>query len=659
MSTRRKFLKTSIGDGAVAALGVPGRIVLISLLVVGIRSYAQELPDPTRFENAIGAFEAGDRIDPPPEGAIVLTGSSSIARWNDQAAAALAPLTVIPRGFGGSVMHDVLHYLDRVALNYQPRAILIYEGDNDTGIPDPIPVETILDHLREIIDRTHRTLPHARIHVLSVKPSILRRNVWHVAEEVNAGYEVIAASDPLVYYVDVATPLLDDDGNVRTDIFVADGLHLNDLGNSIWGATIKAALMPVEAEFEDQAAGLDAIAERYVHLALAMGAHDGDYVDAYFGPEDWQEAARGRYPSLESIRSAAGVSIEGLHSLEAPADDLVRRRVAGLEKRLIALRARIDIVSGVPMPFDEETRLVYDAVAPDYDAAHFESVLTRLDALLPGDGELRERVQAFQDQFQIPRDRLEVVFDAAINECRRRTIQRIALPNHENFTLEYVTDKPWSGYNWYQGDAYSLIQINTDLPISISRAVDLGCHEGYPGHHTHGTLLERELYTGQGWVEYSVYPLFGPQSLLSEGSANYGIDLAFPGAERLEFERDTLFPLAGLDPAQADAYFTYLELRRQLSYARNEAARDYLDGKISRREAVEWLQRFQLSSVEEAEQSVDFIETYRGYVINYNLGRDLVRAYVEGEGGAEPERRWELFERLISEPMSVADMSQP
>lgn len=224
--------------------------VFLSLAAFSLALDAQQLPDPERFEDAIRRFEEQDRVNPPPTGAIVLTGSSSIARWNDQAAAALAPLTVIPRGFGGSVMHDVLHYLDRVALVYEPRAILIYEGDNDTGSGNPIPTQMILDHLRQIVARVHEELPETRIYVLSVKPSVLRRNVWPVAQQVNAGYKVIADNDPLVYYVDVASPFLHNDGSVMTDIFVADNLHFNDLGNAIWGATIKAALMPMEARLE-------------------------------------------------------------------------------------------------------------------------------------------------------------------------------------------------------------------------------------------------------------------------------------------------------------------------------------------------------------------------------------------------------------------------
>ena len=140
--------------------------------------------------------------------------------------------------------------------------------------------------------------------------------------------------------------------------------------------------------------------------------------------------------------------------------------------------------------------------------------------------------------------------------------QHISLPAGEQFTVEYVTNKSWSGYNWYQGGFRSLIQVNTDLPIYIDRAVDLACHEGYPGHHVYNALLEKHLVKDRGWIEFTVYPLFSPQSLIAEGTANFGIEVAFPGHERIEFERTVLFPAAGLDPARAAEYYEVQGARR-------------------------------------------------------------------------------------------------
>ena len=218
-------------------------------IAVSPDAYSQ-LPDPERFERDISHFEREDEHKPPPESAIVLTGSSSIARWNNQAEEALAPLTVIPRGFGGSIMNDVLYYVDRVILAYKPRAVVIYEGDNDTSPRSMIPLVMITNQLQELINQIHRELPETRVYILSVKPSPLRESVWERAQLLNEHYHELAGTDPRVHYVDVATPLLNDDGSMNRNYYVRDMLHLSDSGNEIWGATIKAALMPIEAQYE-------------------------------------------------------------------------------------------------------------------------------------------------------------------------------------------------------------------------------------------------------------------------------------------------------------------------------------------------------------------------------------------------------------------------
>ena len=401
------------------------------------------------------------------------------------------------------------------------------------------------------------------------------------------------------------------------------------------------------------AASLNSIGESFVKLALGVGEHDPAFVDAYNGPEEWATAAKAEQRSLDDLESdAQGLLI----SVERANADEESVRGAMLEKLTRAALTRIQMVKGKKFSFDDETRLLYDAVAPQYDLAEFDNAIAEIEALLPGDGTLPDRVEGFRNSLAIPADKLQAVFEAAIAECRARTLAHYELPANERFTIEYVTDKPWSGYNWYQGDYHSIIQVNTDFPTIIDRAVDLGCHEGYPGHHTWNAMLERDLLNGAGWIEYSIYPLFSPLSITAEGSANYGIELAFPGDEKIKFERDVLFPLAGLDPADASKLETLNDARRKLSHAGNHVAREYLDGRIDRDQAIAMLTKYGLQSRERAEQRVRFIETYRGYVLNYNIGRDLVDAFVT-RTAVDGKDRWDAFQTLLTTPLSASDLA--
>jgi hypothetical protein len=203
-----------------------------------------------------------------------------------------------------------------------------------------------------------------------------------------------------------------------------------------------------------------------------------------------------------------------------------------------------------------------------------------------------------------------------------------------------------------------VIQVNTDLPIYIDRALDLAAHEGYPGHHAYNALLEQHLARGKGWVEFTVYPLFSPQSLIAEGTANLGISIAFPGAERTRFEREVLFPLAGLDPAEAERYAQVRDLAKELAFAGNEAARDYLDGRIDRAAAADYLVRFALMTPKAAEQRVRFFDKYRAYVINYNVGELMAREWVTRRAGDDPRKRWAAFVDLISSPRLPAALQR-
>lgn len=399
---------------------------------------------------------------------------------------------------------------------------------------------------------------------------------------------------------------------------------------------------------------MDGIAESYVKLVLAIGQYDANYVDSFYGPPEWKKEAEAHKRPLPELHNAAYALKTALAAVKpaATADELTRLRFDYLTTQIRAAGAKVDLLMGKKMTFDEESKALYDVVAPTYDEQHFADILAKLDKAVPaGPGDLATRLDAFRTAFVIPKDKLDAVFSAAIAECRKRSLPHLQLPANENFRVEYVTNKSWGGYNWYQGDFHSVIQVNTDFPIFIDRAVDLACHEGYPGHHVYNALLER-LVRDHGFKELSVYALYSPQSLIAEGTANFGIDVAFPGASRVEFERRVLFPLAGIDPSKTERFYEVLELTRGLSYAGNESARRYLDGKISRADAVAWMIKYALMTPERAEQRMKFTETYRTYVINYNYGQDLVKQYVEKQGGTvdHPDKRWSEFVKLIASP---------
>jgi hypothetical protein len=403
---------------------------------------------------------------------------------------------------------------------------------------------------------------------------------------------------------------------------------------------------------QDSSMKLNKAAERYVKLSLSIGNHHGSYVDAYYGPEEWRSDEK---IPLTTLQAKAESLISDIQTTEAEEGQELRKELMLIQTR--AAKAFIDQLNGDRLSFDEESQAFYDAVSPKFNQAELNSILDKLDAMVPGEGELSARMISFNDNFIIAKDKLDAVFTAAINESRIRTKKYIDLDEKENFSLEYVTDKVWSGYNWYKGKSYSLIQMNTDFPIHIDRAIDLASHEGYPGHHVFNSLMEKHLVDGKGWMEYSVYPLFSPLSLLAEGSANYGIEVAFNREQRMKFEKEVLFPLAGLNVEQADLYYEIQEVMQKLSYAGNMVAQQYIDGEIDKNTAIELQMKYSLTSREKSTQRIAFVELNRAYVINYNLGQDIVKNYVEklvGEG--DEAKKWQVFMELLSNPRTASMM---
>lgn len=409
-------------------------------------------------------------------------------------------------------------------------------------------------------------------------------------------------------------------------------------------------------EFKD-VDNIDLIAEKYVKLVLLTGKYDADYVDAYFGPDSLKKAADTSKMTIDEIVAASEALLESAQNLSESKDDLqFSARKEYLCRQIEALNVKAQLLKGKKLSFDRESAALYDLLSPIYNIKIYDETLEQLNKLVPGSGELSARIENFRRDFIIPPAKLDTCFKTAINECRRRSSNRLKLPANEKFTVEYVKGVSWGAYNWFKGGSFSLIQVNNGLPIYIDRMIGLAAHEGYPGHHVFHSLTESELSKKRKWIEYSVYPLFSPSSSISEGLANYGVELSFPRNDKLAFEKKVLYPLAGLNPSLADTYEKINELVRKLEYAGNEAARRYLDGNMSREHAIEWLMKYNLMNKDRAERRLKFIEKYRSYVVTYNVGYGIIKKYIEKNSGGDQNKKWDLYLKIIMKPELIKNL---
>ncbi len=406
-----------------------------------------------------------------------------------------------------------------------------------------------------------------------------------------------------------------------------------------------------------QQSDLDSIAETYVKLVLDVSLYDDGYVDFYYGPPEWipepldsSEAAQFPYERLKTRASELMQRLNSRHGNGS--DELDKARWSFLKAHAKAVATRIDMLGGQSLSFNEESLALFGAKAPSFHIDDFKSVIAELDSLLPGSGDLRERLSAYRKGFVIPPEKVALVMQTALDSARSRTSEHLDLPEGDSCSLEIVTDKPWRAFNSFKGNSTSVIELNVDSPVRIGMAMDYACHEGYPGHHVHASLWEEKLYRGKGWIEFSISPLYAPSSLLAEGIAEYAADMAFPGDEALKFEKEILFPLAGLDPDEAERYRRVRILVDSLKWGLITLSQKYLDGEISSDEAVRWLKDYTLMSSTAAERSIPLMEMYRSYAVTYKLGKMLVKNWIYTNAGAsgDTEERWRKFYELMSTP---------
>jgi hypothetical protein len=394
-----------------------------------------------------------------------------------------------------------------------------------------------------------------------------------------------------------------------------------------------------------QVAPLADISLSYARIAVALGERDPDSIDYYYGPAEWVTDIHENPPTLPQIRRSALALIAELRDeAAAPAGGEAQRQF--LIGQLHAIASRVDLLLGAHPTFDQETEALFGVqVPPRYDQQRLAHIRSQIDALLPGRGGLAERYSSFDQRFTVPPDHLPAVMDRALQGCRERTLAHMNLPPSEAVTVEYVHGKPWSAFSRYQGNFHSLIQINTDFGLTVDQVLQLACHEGYPGHHAYNSLRELQLVREHHLTEFMVQPTFSPQSLASEAAATFAVELAFPEPERTRFERDELFPLAGLDPGKAELYGRVERLVEALHPAEPVIARDYLDGNLEFVRAARALEAQVLMLHSEA--TLKYINEYRSYLTAYTLGRDMVADAVDDQPGRPAAARWQCFEQEI------------
>ena len=405
---------------------------------------------------------------------------------------------------------------------------------------------------------------------------------------------------------------------------------------------------------------LDDAADRYVRLAVALGERDPDSLDFYAGPAERVADIRKNPPPLTQItRDADALSAEVSRIAPGTAADTARAKA--LVADLSAISARVSLLTGTTQTYNEESVAFFGVAPGPLDEQRMDDIRSQIAAVIGRESLLVGRYAAFVERFVIPADRLPAVMNAALEECRSRTLAHLALPPGEAVTIEFVRGKPWSAFSRYLGNARSRIQINTDFRFTVDQALQIACHEGYPGHHTRNTLMTSA--TGlRGFnlaAERSVQLMFSPEAIVSEASAMLAADVAFAPDDRIRVERDRLFPLAGLDPAGAEQHIAIERLVGELQSVQADVARRYIDGELEFSRAVTALEEQAL--VPYAEAMLKYVNEYRSYVTTYTAGRDAFAARLTACSSASaPEQvRWQCFERLMRDATASAARRRP
>jgi hypothetical protein len=399
---------------------------------------------------------------------------------------------------------------------------------------------------------------------------------------------------------------------------------------------------------------IDPIAQEYLSIAFGIERLFPGYVDAYFGPPEIKESAlAGDVPNAELLLDRA--QILGQEIEAAPFETQRRQYLAVQVRAMIALCGQL---AGETEPYRDEVRDFFDIEAARTPEALFDEAIAALDDLLPGDGDVRDRMMVWRQGYEIEPEIAGTLIDLIAGETRRRTAAFVELPPDEQVEFVFVQHKPWSGYNWYLGHDQSRVEINTDNPIHLNALPGLIAHEAYPGHHTEHALKERRLYRERGYAENAIQLINTPECVISEGIATLAESIIFTPEELAQWLTETVYPAAGIagDPTRDAAIH---QVQRALRAVGANAALLLHDDRASAGEVLTYLMRYGLRSEQEARHSLSFISNplWRSYIFTYHAGRDLLGQWID-QGDADQRERQSRFRTLLTEQVTPSQVRE-
>lgn len=394
----------------------------------------------------------------------------------------------------------------------------------------------------------------------------------------------------------------------------------------------------------------------YVQLQFRMEklirkVTESRFVDYYYGPPEWKTAVENEpETSAPDLVRAAMALLDDL-----PAQGFEAHRATYLSKQVIALETVCRKLNGESFVLENEVQHCFDISPQWVPEARFEEAHALYDEILPGHGNIFERLKALREHYNLPPEKSGQVVDflrRAIAEARRRTLAFVDLPPGEDVELATISDRVYGGENWYLGNYRSHIELNTDLPTSMLWLMDLVCHEGYPGHHTEFVLKEQHLYQEQGYVEQTIAPIICPQSVTSEGIATSAFETIFTPDEGQQWSSQHLYPAAGIEPVEMD--FAKYYRAHDLLIGVDGNARFMLSNGYSDEEVKRYLIKYRLLPEDYAQKGVDFLkDPFReAYIFTYFYGNLLMKPWLEGSD------RQQVFKRFLTEQICPSDLMQ-